>query len=151
MGYKFSESMQINGSGFLHTDVTPEEQIPSDALDITDEQHGIMLSEKNEGKWHTVEGEEVVSHDSTLYWLPDGSEHRTCYAMQTPPNGALLTKPEPPYDQLRKSAILEKWSMAEQLEALTEASEDPPRPDKMNRLLADIHKIKIQFPKPDDK
>lgn len=61
-------------------------------------------------------------------------------------------QPEPPaptYDKLRQAAILEKWPMAAQLEALTEAAEDPARPEKMNQLLADIQDIKAQYPKPE--
>ncbi|MEZ6852788.1 hypothetical protein [Halodesulfovibrio aestuarii] len=55
----------------------------------------------------------------------------------------------PSYAELRQAAILEKWPMAAQLEALTEAAEVPARPEKMNQLLADIQEIKAQFPKPD--
>lgn len=59
------------------------------------------------------------------------------------------TPPPPTYAELRQSAILEKWPMAAQLEALTEAAENPVRSELLDALLSDIQQIKAQYPKPD--
>ncbi|WP_430735174.1 hypothetical protein [Halodesulfovibrio aestuarii] len=111
--------------------------------------------EKIEGyhpKWNGEAWEYVQDMRGTKYYMPDGSEHEIIEIEGQLPEGASLTKPAPPeptYAELRQAAILEKWSMAAQLEALTEAAENPARPKKMNQLLADIQEIKAQYPKPE--
>ncbi|MFV0348436.1 MAG: hypothetical protein ACK5JO_07590 [Halodesulfovibrio sp.] len=57
--------------------------------------------------------------------------------------------PAPTYDEQRRAAILEKWPLPAQLEALTEAAESPQRPEKLAALLADIQGIKELYPKPE--
>ncbi len=49
------------------------------------------------------------------------------------------------YDKQRKEAILEKWPVDKQLEAITESSLG--RPEKMGALLTDIEAIKSAIPK----
>lgn len=52
------------------------------------------------------------------------------------------------YQADRKRDILAEWSIEAQLEALTEAQEDPPRPGKLNQLLAHIAATKTKHEKP---
>ncbi|SHI61444.1 hypothetical protein ACQ0P8_02170 [Halodesulfovibrio aestuarii] len=102
--------------------------IPADAVPVTLEQHIEMQSAKENGK--------IIQSD----------ENGKPVAVEPPPE----PEPEPPtYEELRQTAILEKWPMAAQLEALTEAAEDPARPEKMNQLLADVQEVKAKYPKPE--
>lgn len=57
--------------------------------------------------------------------------------------------PEPSYEEQRQAEILARHPVPQQLEALTEAAENPSRPDKLNALLADIQDIKARYPKPE--
>lgn len=66
-----------------------------------------------------------------------------------PPDIVLPEPPEPSYEEQRQAEILARHPVPQQLEALTEAAENPSRPDKLNALLADIQDIKARYPKPE--
>lgn len=52
------------------------------------------------------------------------------------------------YEILRSNAILEGFSVLQQLEAITE--KDMGRPEKMTALLAHIEQVKLLYPKPEE-
>lgn len=51
------------------------------------------------------------------------------------------------YSQLRKVDILRNWPIDKQLEALTEAVENPPRIEKLEQLKTFLKNVKAMYPK----
>ncbi|WP_243546213.1 hypothetical protein [Pseudodesulfovibrio tunisiensis] len=84
--------------------------------------------------WH------LASEEVEQGWLWNGVE----YSVPIGPE-----PPEPSYEEQRQAEILARHPVPQQLEALTEAAENPSRPDKLNALLADIQDIKVRYPKPE--
>jgi hypothetical protein len=87
MSYRFNEGTQI----CYNTKVNPDSSIPFGAESITDDEFRIILEGRVEQKWFTYENGSIVSHDSVKFWYKDGSEGRTSYDIQEPPNGTLTT------------------------------------------------------------
>lgn len=85
---------------------------------------------------------EVWAKKPAGYFTPE--EWAEAHPQPAPP-----APPAPTYDEQRRAAILEKWPLPAQLEALTEAAESPQRPEKLAALLADIQGIKALYPKPE--
>ncbi|WP_430735221.1 hypothetical protein [Halodesulfovibrio aestuarii] len=107
---------------------TIHNDIPKQAVLITLEEHTALLEALSQGKQIKV----------------DENGYPIAVNPSSPPES-----PEPTYDELRQAAILEKWPMPSQLEALTEAAESPERPEKLNALLAYVQEIKAKYPKPE--
>jgi transposase len=99
--------------------------IPADAVEISADEHRALLTAQAQGK--------VIQPD----------ENGRPVAVDPP------APPAPTYDEQRRAAILAKWPLPAQLEALTEAAESPQRPEKLAALLADIQGIKELYPKPE--
>ncbi|WBF68245.1 hypothetical protein LN040_03840 [Desulfovibrio subterraneus] len=110
--------------GFYDTEIHGS-NIPADSVEITDDEHRALLAAQAQGK--------IIQPD----------ENGRPVAMEPP------APPAPTYDEQRRAAILAKWPLPAQLEALTEAAESPQRPEKLAALLADIQGIKELYPKPE--
>ena len=100
--------------------------VPTDAVEISTEEHLALLAAPKQGK--CIHFDEVLGKPVAV----------------DPP-----APPAPTYDEQRREAILAKWPLPAQLEALTEAAESPQRPEKLAALLADIQGIKALYPKPE--
>lgn len=88
------------------------------------------------------EGPVIASWDEATY----GAQPTVATIMQS--KSAYETKEAAnTYKKARKKAIVEKWSIEDQLEALTEFHETPSRPEKLNALLAYIGSVKQSNPK----
>jgi transposase len=114
-------------NGFYHPAVHGI-NVPPDAVEITVGEHHALLAAQAQGK--------VIQ--------PDENGRPVAVDPPVPP-----PPPAPTYDEQRRAAILEKWPLPAQLEALTEAAESPQRPEKLTALLADIQGIKELYPKPE--
>lgn len=105
-------------TGHYDTDIHEASTIPADAIEITEEEWNGFL-------------EHTKKYNSATGLVED-------YTPPAPP--ALL------YDELRRNAILEKWPMHMQFEAITENSMGYPQ--QLDQLKLDIIEIKALYPKP---